>query len=72
MPYTLTFPLHPEEAAALPLYPGRALHALFYPWLALGDYALSTQVHDSNGPLSLHRLPPIPPSAAPATRPPLI
>jgi CRISPR-associated endoribonuclease Cas6 len=50
MPCTLTFPLNPQEAAALPPYPGRALHALFYQWLALGDYSLSTQVHDSDGP----------------------
>ncbi|HUX76053.1 MAG TPA: CRISPR system precrRNA processing endoribonuclease RAMP protein Cas6 [Anaerolineae bacterium] len=50
MPYVLTFPLHPDEAAALPRYPGRALHALFYQWLAIGDYALSTKVHDSEGP----------------------
>jgi len=50
MPYTLTFPLDSEEADALPSYPGRALHALFYQWLALGDYGLSTEVHDSEGP----------------------
>ena len=50
MPYNLTFPLNPAEAAALPRYPGRAMHALFYQWLALGDYSLSTQVHDSDGP----------------------
>jgi CRISPR-associated endoribonuclease Cas6 len=50
MPYVLTFPLHPIQAAALPPCPGRALHALFYQWLALGDYALSTRVHDSEGP----------------------
>ena len=50
MPYNLTFPLSPAEAAALPPYPGRAIHALFYQWLALGDYSLSTRVHDSDGP----------------------
>ena len=50
MPYTLTFPLPPPEAAALPPYPGRAFHALFYQWLALGDYSLSTRVHDDDGP----------------------
>lgn len=50
MPTILTFPLSPSEAAALPPYPGRALHALFYQWLALGDYALSTRVHDDDGP----------------------
>ena len=50
MPYTLTFPLPPNEARALPPYPGRALHALFYQWLALGDYSLSTRVHDESGP----------------------
>lgn len=50
MPYTLSFPLQPEQARAFPPYPGRALHALFYQWLALGDYSLSTQVHDQAGP----------------------
>jgi len=50
MPYTLTFPLDPDQAHPLPRYPGRALHALFYQWLALGDYALSTEVHESSGP----------------------
>ena len=50
MPYTLTFPLNPDQARALPPYPGRALHALFYQWLALGDYAVSTEVHESDGP----------------------
>jgi CRISPR-associated endoribonuclease Cas6 len=50
MPYVLTFPLNPAEAAALPPCPGRALHALFYQWLAIGDYTLSTRVHDSSGP----------------------
>ncbi|MEJ5312392.1 MAG: CRISPR system precrRNA processing endoribonuclease RAMP protein Cas6 [Anaerolineae bacterium] len=50
MPTTLTFPLQPEQAQALPPYPGRALHALFYQWLALGDYALSTHVHADDGP----------------------
>jgi CRISPR-associated endoribonuclease Cas6 len=52
MPTALTFPLQHDEAAALPPYPGRAFHALFYQWLALGDYALSTQVHDQSGPRS--------------------
>lgn len=33
-----------------PPTPGRAFHALFYQWLALGDYALSTQVHEQSGP----------------------
>ena len=50
MPYALTFPIRPDEAKALPPYPGRALHALFYQWLALGDYSLSTRVHDQDGP----------------------
>jgi len=50
MPYSLTFPLDPDEADPLPPYPGRALHALFYQWLAVGDYSLSTKVHDSEGP----------------------
>ncbi len=50
MPYALMFPLNPDEADGLPRYPGRALHALFYQWLALGDYSLSTQVHDQDGP----------------------
>ena len=50
MPHTLTFPLNPNQARALPPYPGRALHALFYQWLALGDYAISTKVHDQDGP----------------------
>jgi len=50
MPTILTFPLDPAEAAELPAYPGRALHALFYQWLALGDYALSVQTHDDDGP----------------------
>lgn len=50
MPYALTFPLNPDEADGLPPYPGRALHALFFQWLALGDYAVSTEVHDSDGP----------------------
>jgi CRISPR-associated endoribonuclease Cas6 len=49
MPTTLTFSLQPAEARALPPYPGRALHALFYQWLALGDYSLSTEVHDQEG-----------------------
>lgn len=50
MPYSLTFPLEPDEANTLPRYPGRALHGLFYQWLALGDYTVSTEVHDSDGP----------------------
>jgi CRISPR-associated endoribonuclease Cas6 len=50
MPYALTFPLHPDETDVLPPYPGRALHALSYQWLALGDYSLSTRVHDASGP----------------------
>ncbi len=50
MPYALTFPLQPEASKPLPPYPGRALHALFYQWLALGDYSLSTKVHDESGP----------------------
>lgn len=50
MPYALTLPLDPDQAQALPPYPGRAFHALFYQWLALGDYALSTKVHDQSGP----------------------
>ncbi len=50
MPYSLTFPLKPDEADGLPRYPGRALHGLFYQWLALGDYAVSTAVHDQEGP----------------------
>ena len=52
MPYALTLPLNPDEAKTLPPYPGRALHALFYQWLALGDYSLSVQVHDQSGPRS--------------------
>jgi CRISPR-associated endoribonuclease Cas6 len=50
MPYNLTFCIDPQEAGAIPPYPGRALHALFYQWLAIGDYSLSTRVHDSDGP----------------------
>ena len=50
MPTALTFPLHPSEARALPPYPGRALHALFYQWLALGDYTLAVDVHHDGGP----------------------
>jgi CRISPR-associated endoribonuclease Cas6 len=50
MPCTLTFPLPFAEATALPPYPGRALHALFYQWLALGDYSLAVQTHDDDGP----------------------
>ena len=50
MPYVLTFPLNPGEADGLPRYPGRALHGLFYQWLALADYAVSTEVHDGDGP----------------------
>jgi CRISPR-associated endoribonuclease Cas6 len=50
MPYALTFPLEPTQADGLPRYPGRALHGLFYQWLALGDYAASTEVHDRPGP----------------------
>jgi len=50
MPYALTFPLNSDETDGLPAYPGRALHALFYQWLALGDYAVSTEVHESDGP----------------------
>lgn len=50
MPVILSFRLNPAEAAELPPYPGRALHALFYQWLALGDYTLSTQVHSDEGP----------------------
>jgi CRISPR-associated endoribonuclease Cas6 len=52
MPTALTFPLQPEQARALPPYPGRAFHALFYQWLALGDYSLATGVHDDEGPRS--------------------
>ena len=50
MPYALTFPLKSDEADGLPPYPGRALHGLFYQWLALGDYAVSTEVHSADGP----------------------
>ncbi len=50
MPTSLTFPLDPAQAAELPPYPGRALHALFYQWLALGDYTLSVQTHEDDGP----------------------
>lgn len=50
MPTILTLPLDPAQAAELPPYPGRALHALFYQWLALGDYALSVQTHADDGP----------------------
>lgn len=47
MPTTLTFSLQPEQTRALPTYPGRALHALFYQWLALGDDCIS-RVRDQN------------------------
>lgn len=52
MPYQITFELSSDHSAAplLPPYPGRALHALFYQWLALGDYTLATDVHDDDGP----------------------
>ena len=50
MPYTLTFHLHLDEVISLPPYPGRALHALFYQWLALGDYTLAVRTHDDDGP----------------------
>lgn len=50
MPTILTFALDYAQIADLPSYPGRALHALFYQWLALGDYTLSTRVHDDDGP----------------------
>jgi len=49
MPYAFTLALNPEEAHALPQYPGRALHGLFYQWLALGDYTLATGVHETSG-----------------------
>jgi CRISPR-associated endoribonuclease Cas6 len=49
MPYTFSFALLAEETTGLPDYPGRALHGLFYQWLALGDYDLATEVHDNNG-----------------------
>jgi CRISPR-associated endoribonuclease Cas6 len=49
MPYAFTLALNPNEAQALPQYPGRALHGLFYQWLALGDYTLATDVHDDDG-----------------------
>ena len=55
MPHTLTFPLNPDEARPLPPNPGRALHALFYQWLALGDCSLSTKVQDQDGPGLLTR-----------------
>jgi CRISPR-associated endoribonuclease Cas6 len=42
--------LDAEQAAALPPYPGRALHALFYQWLAAGDPALATRMHAEDGP----------------------
>lgn len=54
MPYALTFSLDPEESDALPPYPGRAFHTLFYQWLALGDYSPSTRVHDQN--VSFHSI----------------
>jgi CRISPR-associated endoribonuclease Cas6 len=50
MPYALTLPLDSAGADALPQYPGRALHALFYQWLTLGDDALSAEVHERDGP----------------------
>ncbi|MGC9395660.1 MAG: CRISPR system precrRNA processing endoribonuclease RAMP protein Cas6 [Anaerolineae bacterium] len=50
MPAILTLPLDPDQAARLPRYPGRALHALFYQWLALGDYTLAVDVHHDDGP----------------------
>ncbi len=49
MPTSLTIPLSENERAALPPYPGRACHALFYQWLALGDYNLANEVHDDEG-----------------------
>jgi CRISPR-associated endoribonuclease Cas6 len=58
MPYAFTLPLDPTEAQHLPDYPGRALHGLFYQWLALGDYTLATDVHDEPGarPFTVARL----------------
>jgi len=50
MPTILTFALDSDQAARLPRYPGRALHALFYQWLALGDYKLAIDVHHDDGP----------------------
>ena len=50
MPYSLTIPIDFNAASGLPRYPGRALHGLFYQWLALGDYAVSTEVHNTDGP----------------------
>ena len=50
MPSVLTFRLNPEETVSLPPYPGRALHALFYQWLAIGDYSLAVRTHDQDGP----------------------
>ncbi len=50
MPYALTFDLDAEQVATLPAHPGRALHALFYNWLAVGDYARSIEVHREEGP----------------------
>jgi len=58
VPYAFTLPLNPKEAAHLPDYPGRALHGLFYQWLALGNYTLATDVHDDGGarPFTVARL----------------
>jgi len=61
MPHTISFLLNSAEATTLPPYPGRAFHALFYQWLALGNYTLSTEIHDDDSPrpftvASLHRV----------------
>jgi CRISPR-associated endoribonuclease Cas6 len=50
MPLILNFELETAALAGLPPYPGRALHALFYQWLALGDYNRAVDVHDEEGP----------------------
>jgi CRISPR-associated endoribonuclease Cas6 len=49
MPVAVVIPLEIPKARELPEYSGRALHALFYQWLAIGDYSLSLQVHDHQG-----------------------
>lgn len=49
MPTEYTFPLEPEAVDELPRYPGRALHAICYDWLARGDDDLAAQLHTTSG-----------------------
>jgi len=49
MPTSLTFTFEPTQDISFPPYPGRALHALFYQWLGVGDYATAITVHADNG-----------------------